>query len=72
MRKTIGLVMVLALLIAMLAVGAAVAGKDDNNGKKADRALVCHNGNSIEVNGNSVGRHLGHGDYLGECEATDP
>ncbi len=39
MKKTIGLVMVLALLVSLVLVGAAIAG---NNGKKADKVGICH------------------------------
>lgn len=38
------------------------------NGAGNDMVMVCHEGNSTLVPGNTVLTHLGHGDQLGYCE----
>ena len=40
---------------------------DIRGGNKNDKVKVCHNSNTIVVDGNSVISHLAHGDMLGDC-----
>jgi uncharacterized repeat protein (TIGR01451 family) len=32
-----------------------------------NKVYMCHNGNTLCVNKNSIGAHINHGDYLGPC-----
>ena len=36
------------------------------------KITLCHFGTTKDVPERSVAAHLGHGDYLGECQAPDP
>ena len=38
--------------------------------KKENKALICHNGNTICISQNAIKSHLDHGDYLGSCTAV--
>ena len=40
---------------------------DIRGGNKNDKVKICHNSNSIVVDGNSITGHLAHGDMLGAC-----
>jgi hypothetical protein len=40
---------------------------DIRGGNKLDKVVICHNGNSITIDGASVKAHLNHGDMLGSC-----
>jgi Secretion system C-terminal sorting domain len=53
----------------------ATAGKtvtviDIRGGNKNDKVKVCHNSNTIVVDGNSMIAHLAHGDMLGACSIS--
>ena len=37
--------------------------------KSTDKVLVCHNGNTLEIDEKSLQEHLDHGDTEGECQA---
>jgi hypothetical protein len=41
-----------------------------SNGKKLDKVLVCHNGNTLCIGSDGVADHLAHGDPLGNCPAS--
>jgi hypothetical protein len=41
-----------------------------SNGKKLDKVLVCHNGNTLCIGSDGVADHLAHGDQLGNCPAN--
>src|SRR6185503_8129268 len=43
---------------------------DIRGGKKNDKVLVCHSGNTLTVDNAETGIHLSHGDMLGVCGAT--
>jgi len=36
----------------------------------SSRVVICHKGNTIEVDEHAVGAHLAHGDTLGPCEVV--
>jgi hypothetical protein len=38
-----------------------------SNNQHQVKIMICHNGETVCVNQNSVEAHLGHGDYLGPC-----
>jgi hypothetical protein len=40
------------------------------DGKKGDKILVCHNGNSLSIAAPAVAAHLSHGDMLGRCSGA--
>ena len=40
---------------------------DIAGGKKGDKIVLCHNGNTITIDNSAVAVHLGHGDMLGSC-----
>jgi Bacterial Ig-like domain/Lamin Tail Domain/Secretion system C-terminal sorting domain len=40
---------------------------DIRGGHNLDKVIICHNGNSLTVSGNSVPAHLAHGDMLSGC-----
>ena len=44
---------------------------DVRGGIKNDNVNICHNGNTLSINGNAVNEHLQHGDILGSCSAID-
>ncbi|WP_139922586.1 Ig-like domain-containing protein [Hymenobacter sp. DG01] len=37
--------------------------------KQADKVLVCHQGETLEISSSAVAAHLNHGDKLGSCAA---
>lgn len=37
---------------------------------KKEKITICHKGNTMEVDEKSLGGHLDHGDYIGECVIT--
>jgi len=41
---------------------------DVSGGKKGDKIVVCHHGNSLTIGSSGVADHLEHGDMLGTCE----
>jgi len=41
---------------------------DISGGKKGDKIVVCHHGNSLTIGNSGVADHLGHSDMLGSCE----
>jgi hypothetical protein len=43
---------------------------DIRGGNKNDKVKVCHNSNTIVVDGNSMIAHLAHGDMLGACSSN--
>jgi hypothetical protein len=40
---------------------------DIRGGNKNDKVKICHNGNSVIIDGSSVVAHLAHGDMLASC-----
>jgi len=43
------------------------SGMNKGTSSKGDKVWVCHNGNSLEINVDSLQDHLSHGDTEGEC-----
>ncbi len=43
---------------------------DIRGGNKNDKVKVCHNSNTLTVDGNSIVAHLAHGDMLGSCSIS--
>ena len=41
---------------------------DITGGKKGDKIVVCHNGNTLTIGASGVADHVLHGDMLGNCE----
>jgi hypothetical protein len=71
MRRVISILLVIALMVAMLAVGpAAMAKKGNGHGKgQAKKVTICHNGHTIKVSKKAAASHLKHHplDYAGPC-----
>lgn len=40
---------------------------DVRGGNKNDKVKICHNSNTLTVDGSSIAAHLAHGDMLGAC-----
>jgi hypothetical protein len=73
-NRVISILLVLALVVAMMAVGPAAMAKKNGKAKKAKKAKVtlCHkagteNQQTIRVSENAKDAHLAHGDKLGKC-----
>lgn len=73
MRRLISILLVLALLVAMLAVGpAAMAKKGKGKAKGKEKVTLCHNFDqenpqTITVGGPAAKAHMAHGDTAGPC-----
>ena len=75
-NRVISILLVLALVVAMMAVGPAAMAKKNGKAKKAkkekDKVTLCHkagpeNQHTIRVSKNAEDAHLAHGDKLGKC-----
>ena len=42
---------------------------DVSGGKKGDKIVICHNGNTLTIGASGVADHVLHGDMLGSCES---
>ena len=72
-KKLLGFVFVGALLLGAALPGTALAGPPVGgvhvgpHGNKDVQVEICHKGETINVNGNAVAKHLAHGDSLDAC-----
>jgi hypothetical protein len=73
-NRVISILLVLALVVAMMAVGPAAMAKKNGKAKKEkkDKVTLCHkegteNQHTIRVSENAQKAHLAHGDKLGAC-----
>jgi uncharacterized protein (UPF0333 family) len=73
-NRVISILLVLALVVAMMAVGPAAMAKKNGKAKKAKKAKVtlCHkagteNQQTIRVSEKAAKAHLAHGDVLRAC-----
>lgn len=78
MKRVISILLVLALLVAMMAVGpAAMAKKGKAKAKGKEKVTLCHNADqdnqqTITVGGPAAKAHMAHGDSAGACPTSTP